>query len=375
VAAQASVGPFAMAVQPDGKIVVAGGAGHDVPIGSREFGAVMRYLPNGRFDLSFGGGDGVALLPAQQPFTAIALQRDGRIVLASPVGGQGGLTRLLPNGSPDRGFGEKGFLYGGASTAYYPTSVKVKGDGRIFVGGMTGYLIDVNEHWYGSLYRVTSNGRSGFWVGSMTERVGLPETPKTFVNDFVFGSGGTAIAAGTAAPRQREAKGHAALARFAATLNSSSEPVEPDPSFGGGAGLVQSNVYPASPSPEAANALSWQGEKLLIAGEANTDLLVSRYTADGLLDLSFGRRGFNTAGFGRGTDDRANALAVDGRGGLVAAGSSSHGCASRMRQPPPRPLRQRRPAGEEVRSGRHCQPGGGQGPQRLGERNRLRRVG
>lgn len=325
--AAASVGPFAMAVQPDGKVVVAGGAGHAVPIGTREYGAVLRYLPNGRLDRSFGGGDGVALLPTQQPFTAIALQRNGRIILASPIGGAGGLARLLPNGSLDRRFGEKGILYGGASTAYYPTSVRVTGNGRIWVGGMTGYPQDVSEHWYGSLYRITSNGRSGFWVGSMTERVGLPETPKTFVNDFVFGSGGTVIGAGSAAPRQQGARGHAALARFPAAVGTAIEPVEPDPSFGGGAGLVQSNVFPASPFSEAANALSWQKGKLLIAGEANTDLLVSRYGADGLLDRSFGRRGFATAGVGRHTTDRANDLALDRSGGIIAAGSSSHGCA------------------------------------------------
>jgi uncharacterized delta-60 repeat protein len=101
-------------------------------------------------------------------------------------------------------------------------------------------------------------------------------------------------------------------------------PTGPDPSFG--TGLVESNLFPASPFSETANALAWQQGKLLIVGEANTDLMVSRYTADGRLDNGFGHRGFESVGFGRGNMNVANDLAVDANGGIYAAGSSSHGC-------------------------------------------------
>src|SRR3954462_6439910 len=122
-AAEASVGSFGMAVQPDGKIVVAGGAGL-APEGGKEFGAVARYLPNGRLDRGFGRG-GVVLLRQQRPFTAVALQKKGRILVASPIRGRAGLTRLLPGGALDKSFGEGGYLYGGASTSFYPTSLAV----------------------------------------------------------------------------------------------------------------------------------------------------------------------------------------------------------------------------------------------------------
>lgn len=325
-AVPASVGNFAMAIQQDGKIVVAGGSGHAGSAGAREFGAVARYLPDGRLDRRFGGGDGVVLVRAQRPFTAIALQGDSRILLTSPLGGEGGVARLLPDGRLDPSFGVGGILYAGASSAWYPTSVAVAGGGRIFVGGMTGYLNDPGEHWYGSLYRITSNGRSGEWVGSMTSREGRPEEPKTFVNDFVFGPGGSVIGAGTLAAREPTARSHAVLARLIPGTVTAGQASDPDPSFGGGTGLVTSNLYPASPLSEAANALSWQRRKLLIAGTANGDLMVSRYTADGLLDLSFGRRGFVTAHVGRAATEAANALAVSARGGVYAAGGSSHGC-------------------------------------------------
>src|SRR4051795_4434686 len=78
-AGDASVGNFGMALQRDGKIVVAGGGGI-APEGREEFGAVARYLPDGTLDRSFGGGDGIVLARSLKPFTAVALQRDGRIV-------------------------------------------------------------------------------------------------------------------------------------------------------------------------------------------------------------------------------------------------------------------------------------------------------
>jgi len=322
--AGASVGNFAMAVQPDGKIVVAGGGGL-APEGGKEFGAVARYLPNGGLDRSFGGGDGVALMRQQRPFTAVAVQENGRILVASPLGGRAGLMRLLPNGALDKSFGEDGYLYGGASTSWYPTSIAVAEDGGIFTGGMTGYPMETAEHWYGWLYRVTSNGRSGGPFGGMTSGAG--DQPKTFINDFVFGPGGSVIAAGTVAERRADARGRAVLARLLPdSVEPAGPPTGPDPSFGGGAGLVSSSFFPASTLPEAANALSWDKGKLLIAGEANGDMLVSRYFRNGLQDNGFGRRGFWTVTLGRGSTDVADAVAVDAKGGILAAGSSTHDC-------------------------------------------------
>lgn len=323
-AAGASVGNFGMAVQPDGKIVVAGGGGL-APEGGKEFGAVVRYMPNGKLDHSFGGGDGVALFHQQRPFTAVALQKNGKILVTSPIGGRAGLTRLLPNGALDKSFGEGGYLYGGASTSWYPTSVAVGKSGGIFTGGLTGYLMDTAEHWYGWLYRIKPDGRSGGYSAGMTSGAG--DQPKTKINDFVFAPDGSVIAAGTIAERRADARQHAVLARLVpGSVEPAGPPTGADPSFGAGAGLVQSSFFPASTLPEAANALSWQRGKLLIAGEANGDMTVARYSKEGLLDLSFGRRGFWTVPMGRGSADVANALAVDGKGGIFAAGSSTHRC-------------------------------------------------
>lgn len=326
-AASASVGSFAMAVQPNGKIVVAGGSGRVGGAASgQEFGAVVRYQRDGSLDRSFGGGDGVALLRQLRPFTALALQADGKILVAAPLGGAGGLARLLPNGRLDPSFGSGGVLYAGASTSWYPTSVAVGGDRSIFVGGMTGYPEEAAEHWYGRLYRITPDGRTGDWVGSMTSGDGRPGEPKTFLNDFAIGGDGSVVGVGSAAARQPGARSQAALARLIPGTSTAGYPSGPDPSFGGGAGLVTPNFFPADPAPEAANALALDRGRLLVAGQAGGRLLLARYSADGFLDPGFGRGGVALNGAHGPASSAANAVAVLRGGGILVAGSRAYPC-------------------------------------------------
>ena len=321
-AAGASVGNFAMAVQPDGRIVAAGGAGEIGPSPNREYAAVVRYLPDGSLDHSFGKGDGVVLLPRQNPFTAVALQENGRILLASP-GGAGGVTRLLANGNLDRTFGSGGYLYAGASTSWHPTSIAVSRSGTIFTAGMTGYPADPGEAWYGWLYRITSNGRTGEVTGGMTD--GESNNPKTRINDFVFASDGSVIAAGTVAERRLDAKSHVALGQLTQTPFGGGLVTEPEQGFGGGAGLVQTDFHPGSPSSEAANALAWSKGRLLAAGTANDALLLARYSGEGVLQPGFGSGGFVTTDVGGGADV-ATDLAATRDGRIYVAGSRERGC-------------------------------------------------
>ena len=321
--ASASVAEFAMAVQPDGRILVAGGSGRVGGAASgKEFGAVVRYRRDGRLDRSFGGGDGVALIRQMQPFTAVDLQPDGRILLAAPIGQT---ARLLPDGHLDGNYGFAGVGGPGSSAAYYPTSIAYIGDAGILVGGMTGYPNDPGEHWYGWLYRIQPGGLSSELVGTMTSRDGRPGEPKTFLNDFAIARGGTVIGAGTAAAREPTARTHAALAQLVPGPKSAAHsPEGPDPSFGAGVGLLTSNFFP--PSSEAANALSIDRGKLLLAGQSGGKLLLARYSMSGILDTRFGRGGAFVTGGGRAGEAEANALAVQSRGGILAAGGSAYGC-------------------------------------------------
>jgi uncharacterized delta-60 repeat protein len=90
---------FSVAVQPDGRIVLAGNAWNPTLVA-----ATVRLQPNGALDPSFGHG-GIATLPVPQAINAMALQPDGRILLAG-VGTRA--IRLLSNGVPDSTFGHDG---------------------------------------------------------------------------------------------------------------------------------------------------------------------------------------------------------------------------------------------------------------------------
>ena len=74
---------LAMAIQPDGKIVVVG-EGFTSFSDSWDF-AVVRYNPDGSLDNSFGGG-GMVNTPignSQDHANSVAIQTDGRIVVAA----------------------------------------------------------------------------------------------------------------------------------------------------------------------------------------------------------------------------------------------------------------------------------------------------
>src|SRR4051794_40455897 len=94
----------------DGRIVVAG----TVAIGGVRRLAVTRLLPGGHLDPNFGS-DGIRLAgPPDAQLEAMALQPEGEIVLAgsTPAGARRAplVMRLLPDGTPDRRFGTRGVL-------------------------------------------------------------------------------------------------------------------------------------------------------------------------------------------------------------------------------------------------------------------------
>jgi uncharacterized delta-60 repeat protein len=132
-------------VQGDGMLVAAGlsvaGAGASA---DADF-AVARYTADGSLDAGFGSGGRVRINVAGK-FDAVqglALQADGRIVLAGRVGADGGsdpdfgLVRLNADGTLDASFGTGGvvrtdFGLGGWEEA---ADVAVQGDGRVVACG------------------------------------------------------------------------------------------------------------------------------------------------------------------------------------------------------------------------------------------------
>jgi uncharacterized delta-60 repeat protein len=132
-------GADALALQPDGKIVLAGTA--DTAAGP-DFAAV-RLNPDGSLDGSFGGGQVAFALNGSTSSlaAAVALQPDGRIVLAGSAGTANGsdfaAARLQPNGSLDGTFGSGGevlvpFDPGSSAAA---SGCALQPDGKIVLSG------------------------------------------------------------------------------------------------------------------------------------------------------------------------------------------------------------------------------------------------
>ncbi len=117
---------YALTVQPDGRILVAGAF---TTAGNQSRPYVARLEADGRLDASFNTGGG-----PDKPVRALALQPDGRILIAGEYGrvaGQprGGIARLLADGSLDETFapltGANGIVH----------AVGLAADGKILIGG------------------------------------------------------------------------------------------------------------------------------------------------------------------------------------------------------------------------------------------------
>ena len=115
-------------VQPDGKILVVGEQDNDY--------MVSRYNTDGTLDTSFGT-NGIATfhINGNDEARAIALQSDGKIVVAGWTAGDHGLLRLNTDGSLDNTFGTGGIVVVSTSLSYNVQDVTIQPDGKILVAG------------------------------------------------------------------------------------------------------------------------------------------------------------------------------------------------------------------------------------------------
>ena len=137
----------AVAVQPDGKIVLAG----SVPLGSSPFYnkgfAALRFNPSGSLDSSFGSS-GQALVTISPGYLVdVKLQPDGKIILAGYSSGTSSndfaLARLQSNGSLDASFGDGGKTttdFGNGSYDY-AAGLCLEPNGKILVVGDASYPV------------------------------------------------------------------------------------------------------------------------------------------------------------------------------------------------------------------------------------------
>ena len=141
----------AVAIQADGKIVVAGSStiyeGSITMIDNYvDYTSLIRYNTNGSLDLTFGL-EGIVLMEGESitgtVAFAVALQADGKIVLAGSV-----LTRHNTNGSLDTTFGNAGIVTSIAD------DIAIQADGKIVAAGTS----SINNIESFTLTRYNTNG-------------------------------------------------------------------------------------------------------------------------------------------------------------------------------------------------------------------------
>ncbi len=130
----------AIAVQPDGRIVLAGGAGiHEAPPPS--VAVLARFDSSGNLDASFNGGTATTALPGlSATFEAVAIQSDSAIVASGTASSSGMsqtlVSRFTPSGMHDTSFGSGGNVitdFPGANVD--APAVAIQSDGKIVIAG------------------------------------------------------------------------------------------------------------------------------------------------------------------------------------------------------------------------------------------------
>lgn len=151
----------ALAIQPDGRILAAGYAADT--LGSIFFGHIgilMRFKPNGELDESFSH-DGVIRLDAGllslAKLTSVVVLPGGKILAAGQFGGRVALLRANPDGSPDRSFARDGLVL----TDFGPGRCKCASARGIEVLPDGRIVVGVNVEWsprYVALARYRAHG-------------------------------------------------------------------------------------------------------------------------------------------------------------------------------------------------------------------------
>lgn len=343
----------AVAIQKDGKIVVAGSAcgSKDSTTGkctNWDF-ALVRYDADGNPDTSFDT-DGIVTTDIGGKHNiaySMAIDSSNRIVVAGFVGDGNGnndfaLARYNSDGSLDPSFGTNGngivmTDFDGKNDVAY--ALALDANDNIVVAGFSGtpsqgqaYIFfdsaETKEIIFGTGLNLT---QAKFAVARYIGADGTLD-PTFDTDGKVTTSIGSNISIARAIALQN---GKIVVAGYAGGSSNSNFALaryetggELDNSFGP-SGAVTTIIVPEKNSGALAVAIQQDG-KIVAAGNVesdpgNTDFALARYNADGSPDASFSAGGKTTTRLGQGGNASAYTIALQGDGKIVAVGTASNG--------------------------------------------------
>jgi len=270
----------AVAVQADGKIVVAGTSSGGTDI------AVARYATDGTLDTTFGGGDGIVItdINGDDAAYALAIQTNQKIVVGGFSDGivDAAVVRYDTDGTPDAGFGGGdgiATLAVGQGAIVY--DIAIQGDGAIVAAGAS-----------------TPDGIKGVGFVARFDSAGVLDT--TFHNPDGYTT--TNLGAGGGQFQGVAIQGDGAIVTAGASFSTTSGNIALlrytsagalDTTFGGGDGKVTTDVG----SYDLGSDVALQGDgKIVVSGAVGSGKsAVLRYDTAGTLDTSFAGDGIATA--------------------------------------------------------------------------------
>ena len=320
---------FQLALQPDGRIVVAGWS-RVAGVGNPTLFAVARFLPDGDLDSTFDG-DGKLTFGFGTPSakaSSLAIQADGRIVVAGVVSDDNGINdfavaRLNGDGSLDPNFGTLGKVRTPISTAPpstfldddYANAVAIQPDGGIVVGGTTNRADNRYEM---AIVRYLANGTLDPGFAASGKLTFTFYSYSDQINALAIQPDGKIIAAG----ETRNPNG-ALVSEFAVVRLNTNGTF--DTTFDGD-GKATARFQPTHPQgvhdAQGRDVVIQPDGRIVLVGNQGNDFAIARYQAGGALDPSFSEDGQLVTSLDVGGSESANAVALQSDGKLLTAGGT-----------------------------------------------------
>ncbi len=298
-------GFYSVAEQEDGKIVAAGRLGAKVDAG------VVRYLPNGTIDSSFGN-NGITLtdLGESENVTGMAVQSDGKILLTGLVfkeysSNKYFLIRYNADGSLDEGFGDKGIIVNKLDEDIEVNCITLQPDGKIVIAGV--YSIFVNTRFLVIRYLPDGTLDKSF-SNTGIAKINYPTSPANMaINSVALQEDGKIVIAGESGATGFDE-------------NLTVVRVNTDGSLDKSFGAEGSVITKQGSAILAANDVMIQPDgKIVAVGSISNTPLVARYLPDGAPDPAFGTNGLQVTTLYN-TVPNAAFLQPDGK--IVAVGDN-----------------------------------------------------
>jgi uncharacterized delta-60 repeat protein len=281
---------------------------------------LARFNVNGTLDSSFGVNGKVTTNFANSDANVRSIALQGDKILVAGTNSNFALARYTADGTLDSSFGENGKV---------TTVINYIDDGansmalqgdKILVAGYT-YYGAFHEHPDFALARYTANGRLDASFGENGIVItDFKRKSDDEANSIVL-QGNKIIVAGNTTNSPFEDSSNFALTRYTANGRL-------DASFGKNGKVITD----FNNSDDFATSITLQGEKIIVAGDtyspvnniSNFNFALARYSTDGVLDTSFGENGKVITNFDSTSGDEANAIVLQGDKIIVGGHSRLH---------------------------------------------------